>query len=84
MIFNILNLSPKFARALIKGMTTKSGFPISCLVCVYHRDSGELLSKAISKGDGSYVLLGSSRNKNYVISLDPLNEYNIAAQDNVK
>ncbi|MEG1091566.1 MAG: hypothetical protein RSE38_09570 [Acinetobacter sp.] len=72
------------AGALIRGITTKQGVPTSCLVRVYNRNSGELLSVTTSKSDGSYVLFGSQRDPNYVIAIDPLSEYNLAAQDNVK
>lgn len=72
------------APALIKGLTTKQGTPISCPVCAYSRKTGELLSKTTSKADGSYVLFGSNQFQNYVIAIDPSNEYNLAAQDNVK
>lgn len=72
------------ATSLISGFTTKNGAPISCPVRAYNRDTGELLSKTISKSDGSYVLFGSRLNPNYVMAVDPLNEYNLAAQDNVK
>ena len=72
------------ATSLIKGVTTKQGVPISCHVRAYNRDTGELLSKTISKSDGSYVLFGSQLNPNYVMAIDPTFEYNLAAQDNVK
>lgn len=38
----------------------------------------------MSKPDGQYILLGSQLSENFVVALDPKNEYNIAAQDNVK
>lgn len=70
-------------QALIKGITTKQGVPLSCPVRVYSRDTGELLSRTTSKPDGSYIAVGS-RQVNYVIAVDPIKEFNIAAQDNVK
>ena len=70
-------------KALIKGVTTKQGVPLSCPVRVYSRDTGELLSMVTSKPDGQYIAIGSHRG-NYVIAVDPIKEFNIAAQDNVK
>lgn len=84
-IFNNMKRVKYFAaNILIKGVTTKQGVPISCPVRAYNRDTGELLSKTISKSDGSYVLFGSQLNPNYVMAIDPTFEYNLAAQDNVK
>ena len=71
-------------KALIKGATTKLGVAISCPVRAYSRKTGELLSQTISKSDGSYILLGSITSPNYVVAIDPVDEYNLAAQDNVK
>ncbi|WP_263577030.1 hypothetical protein [Acinetobacter pseudolwoffii] len=71
-----------FFGKLIKGITTKEGIPISCPVRVYSRSTGELLSKGISKADGSYLLFGSNQSANYVLAIDPADEFNIAAQDN--
>lgn len=70
-------------KALIAGFTTKKGVPISCPVRVYHRNTGVLLSHTISNNNGRYVTVGS-RQGSYVIAVDPLEEYNIAVQDNVK
>lgn len=70
-------------KTLIKGVTAKLGVPISCPVRVYSRDTGELLFRTVSKPDGQYIAIGSHRG-NYVIAVDPIKEFNIAAQDNVK
>lgn len=87
--FKILNgkLSPKAlahkANILIKGVTTKMLNPISCPVRAYNRNTGELLSRAHSKSDGSYLLFGQSGLQSYVLAIDPTSEYNIAVQDKV-
>lgn len=87
--FKILNgkLSPRAlahkANILIKGVTTKLKIPISCPVRAYNRNTGELLSRAHSKNDGSYLLFGQSDSKSYVLAIDPAGEYNIAVQDKV-
>lgn len=77
-------VSPHQAPALIKGITTKNGVSISCEVRAYSRLTGALLSKAYSNSSGKYILFGKHSQPNYVIATDPLNQYNIAAQDNVK
>lgn len=76
-------VSTKFmaARLLIKGIVMKNGIRISCPVHVHNRTTGELLSKTISKSDGSYVLFGSTRSQNYVVATDPSNEYNLSRHD---
>ncbi|ENU56848.1 hypothetical protein L291_3180 [Acinetobacter guillouiae MSP4-18] len=87
--FKILNgeFSPKAlahkANILIKGITTKLNVPIACPVRAYNRITGELLSRAHSKSDGSYLLFGQSDSKSYVLAVDPAGEYNIAVQDKV-
>lgn len=72
------------AKLLIQGKTLKQGVPISCRVRVYNRSTGQLLNETTSKSNGNYILLGVRNGSNYIIALDPLNECNIAAQDNVK
>lgn len=87
--FKILNgkYSPKAlahkANSLIKGITTKLNVPIACPVRAYNRITGELLSRAHSKSDGTYLLFGQSDSKSYVLAVDPAGEYNIAVQDKV-
>lgn len=71
------------ANILIKGVTTKLNIPISCPVRAYNRNTGELLSRANSKVDGSYILFGSSQFNSCVMAVDPIQEYNIAVQDMV-
>jgi len=72
------------ANLIIKGITTKNGVSISCPVQAYSRNSGGLLSSTVSKQDGSYVLFGTRAGSNQVLAIDPAEEFNIAAQDNVK
>lgn len=69
-------------KALVKGVTARQGVPISCPVRVYQRESGVLLSRTISKHDGKYLLLGSSKG-NYVVAIDPQSELNLARHDRV-
>lgn len=68
---------------LIKGEVRRNGLLISCVVRAYNRKNGELVSQTQSKPDGSYILFGNNFGSSYVIAVDPLNEYNIAAQDKV-
>ena len=80
---NIIFTVERGAKALLKGMTTKQGVPLSCPVMIYDRRTGALLSRTTSKEDGRYYALGN-HSGNFVIATDPLSQYNIAAQDNVK
>lgn len=84
MIIRLIQKNPKRATMLVKGVTFKLGSPTSCRVRVYNRSTGELLSEIISKQDGSYILFGAHQRENYVIAIDPDQEYNLATQDNVK
>lgn len=72
------------AQSLIYGKTTKLNKPISCQVRAYDRETGELLSQAKSKEDGSYIIFGSNTSANYVVAIDPDNEYNLATGDNIQ
>ncbi|WP_180084099.1 hypothetical protein [Acinetobacter sp. YH12145] len=71
------------SRSLITGITTKNGVPLSADVRVYSRTTGILLSAVKSDSKGKYRAFGNPDN-NYVIAIDPLKEYNLATQDNVK
>lgn len=82
-IFQLTSASMHTARSLITGVTTKNGVPVSCDVRVYSRTTGILLSFAKSDSNGKYRAFGNP-DQNYVIAIDPSNEYNLAAQDNVK
>lgn len=86
-IFNLdLKNTPikHYALSLIKGVTTKKGSPISCPVHCHSRLNGQLLSKAQSKQDGSYILFGSNSSANYVVAIDPAEEFNLATEDNIQ
>jgi hypothetical protein len=84
-IFNKFEQAQYFsATLLIKGTVTKQGVPISCPVRAYSRNTGVLLSSTVSKPDGSYVLFGTRAGSNQVLAIDPAEEFNITAQDNVK
>lgn len=76
--------SAQLNKLLIRGKTLKQGVPISCKVRAYSRNTGQLLSEASSKLNGDYVILGIRNTSNYIIALDPNEEYNVAAQDGVK
>lgn len=84
MIIRLIQKNPKRATMLVKGVTFKLGSPTSCQVRAYNRSTGELLSETISKSNGSYILFTVQHTENYVIAIDPDQEYNIVAQDNVK
>lgn len=71
------------ALSLIKGVVTKKGVPLSCIVRAYNRQTGEMLSQTQSKPDGYYILFGTSNVPSYVIAIDPEVQFNIAAQDNI-
>lgn len=83
-ILEIKLVNLHIATSLIKGNTTKSGIPVSCEIRAYNRITGVLLSKSRSDTNGKYILFGSHNQPNYVIAIDPEEEFNIAAQDNVK
>ena len=72
------------ALSLIKGVTTKKGVPFSCPVHCHSRLNGQLLSRTLSKNDGSYILFGSSTSANYVVAIDPVEEFNLATEDNIQ
>ncbi|MFW1970620.1 hypothetical protein [Acinetobacter bereziniae] len=72
------------AQSLIKGVTTKKGIPISCPVHCHSRFDGQLLSRTQSKSDGSYILFGLSNSANYVVAIDPAEEFNLATEDNIQ
>lgn len=72
------------AKLLIKGQVRHEGVPVSCEVAVLNRASKKLISKAQSRVDGVFVVHGSRLYPNIVIAIDPYNDHNIAAQDNVK
>jgi len=83
-IFNQLQYVKKhIARSLIAGRTLKNGVPISCGVFVYDRKTGTLLSRAKSNSAGEYIVFGLNRRKTHVIAVDPVQEYNLATQDNI-
>lgn len=77
-------VNPHQALSLIKGITTKNGVPLSCEVRTYNRVTGFLLSKSHSDINGKYILFGAHNLSNYVLAIDPQQQFNIAAQDNVK
>lgn len=70
------------AQKLIKGLTCKLGVPLSCEVRAYSRETGEMLSKAQSNLAGRYILYGLNAS-NYVVAIDPNNQFNAVIQDNV-
>lgn len=70
------------AQKLIKGLTYKLGTPISCEVRAYSRETGEMLSRAKSNLAGQYILYGLNA-ANYVVAIDPSNQFNAVIQDNV-
>lgn len=72
------------AKSIIKGVTTKKGIPISCPVHCHSRLNGQLLSSTISKQDGTYLLFGSNSSPNYVVAIDPAEEFNLATEDNIQ
>jgi len=85
LITHLLNsASLKKAKLVLSGTVTKNGVPIQAAVCAYDRNTGELKSKSKSKPNGKYILLGTNVNSNFVVAIDPANEYNLATQDNVK
>ena len=83
MINSIKQVSNLCGDKLIKGTTKKLGVPVSCVVRVYNRRTGFMLSRTISKATGAYVLLGSNTDQSYVIALDPENSYNAVIADMV-
>lgn len=74
----------KGGELLIKGVVTKKGVPIICTVRAYSRDYGDMLSQSTSQNDGSYILFGSINSANYVVAIDPEEEFNLAAEDNIQ
>jgi len=81
---NTVNAKVRIHRAqkLIKGSTFKLGVPFSCEVRAYSRETGEMLSKTQSNYVGQYVLYGLNA-ANYIVAIDPNNQYNAVIQDNV-
>lgn len=71
-------------KSLVKGEVRRNGVSISCRVAVISRELNAILTKTISKPDGTFILHKSTNSSCAVIAIDPTNEFNIAAQDNVK
>lgn len=69
----------------IKGTTKKIGTNYSPVpVCVFRRDTRQLLWEIKSKSDGSYEFRNiKSGFECFVIAFDPNNQYNAAIQDKV-
>lgn len=80
---NAVTMSVNFKQKLLKGTTNKMGAPISCVVRAYNRRTGVMLSQTTSKATGVYILLGSHIDQNYVLALDPENNYNAVIKDRV-
>ena len=70
--------------SLIKGQIRHEGQPISCEVVILSRNTKQVLSKSMSDESGNFIAYGSPLHPNIVIAVDPYNDHNIAAQDNVK
>ncbi|NNG80618.1 hypothetical protein [Acinetobacter sp. ANC 5378] len=70
--------------SLIKGQIRHEGVPISCEVVVLNRNTKAVLSRTMSDEDGKFIVHGSHFYPNIVMAVDPHNDHNIAAQDNVK
>lgn len=69
--------------SLIKGQIRHDGVPISCEVLVLSRNTKQVLSKSMSDENGNFIAHGSHIYPNIVMAVDPYNDHNIAAQDNV-
>lgn len=70
-------------KSLIKGQIRHDGVPISCEVLVLSRNTKQVLSKSMSDENGNFIAHGSHVYPNIVMAVDPYNDHNIAAQDNV-
>ena len=71
-------------KSLIKGQIRHEGVPVSCEVVVLNRNTKQVLSKSMSDKNGNFIAHGSHLYPNIVMAVDPYNDHNIAAQDNVK
>lgn len=69
--------------SLIRGQIRHEGVPISCEVVVLNRNTKAVLSRTISDDNGHFLAWGSHVKPNIVMAVDPYNDHNIAAQDNV-
>lgn len=69
----------------IKGTTKKVGVNFSPVpVCVFRRDSRQLLWEVKSKSDGSYEFRNIAKGLEcFVVAFDPSNQYNAVIQDKV-
>lgn len=70
--------------SLIRGQIRHEGVPISCEVVVLNRNTKAVLSRTMSDENGNFITHGSNIFQNLIIAVDPHNDHNIAAQDNVK
>lgn len=77
--------APEHGDGWIKGKTTKVGdsyFPVT--VCVFRKDTRQLIWETKSKNDGSYELRNISKNiECFVVAFDPNEEYNAVISDKV-
>ena len=82
-LITALNSNQGFGQ--IKGMTKKLGANYAPVpVCVFHRDSRQLLWETKSKSDGSYAFRNITVGLEcFVIALDPSNQYNAVISDKV-
>ena len=71
-------------KSLIKGQIRHEGIPISCEVVVLNRNTKAIINRVVSDANGHFIAHGSHQYPNIVMAIDPYNDHNIAAQDNVK
>lgn len=71
-------------KSLVRGEVRRNGVPISCRVAIISRELNTILAKTISRPDGTFILHKSTNSSCAVIAIDPTDEFNIAAQDNVR
>lgn len=58
--------------------------PIEAIVRSYDKSNGNLLYETKSKPNGYYYIFVKKFSDNYIIAIDPTNQYQAVIQDNVK
>lgn len=92
--YRISSLKPKMVLipmnenqgfGMIEGTTKKTGTPFSLVpVCLFRRDTRQLLWETKSKSDGAYFFRNVAPGLEcFVVAFDPNNEYNAVISDKV-